>query len=87
MVTPILLVWRIGFRLTGLELAGVMPTVQGCCPVRCWKPVFSGPTTHENSTTMSLCGYGLAQYVVEFSLGIPTSYAGKLQWQNHWDVW
>jgi hypothetical protein len=40
------------------------------CPVRCWKPVVSyhtqikgpvlGATTHENSTTMSLYGYGLA---------------------------
>jgi hypothetical protein len=54
----------------GLELVGVMPTVQGCCLVRCWKHVVSyhtqmyGPvhrvTTHENSTTMSLYGYGLA---------------------------
>jgi hypothetical protein len=35
---------------------------------------------------MSLYGYDLAQYVVEFSLGIPTSCAGKLRWQNHWDV-
>jgi hypothetical protein len=33
--------------------------------------------THENSTTMSLYGYGLAQYVVEFSLGIPTSCDGR----------
>jgi hypothetical protein len=24
-----------------LELAGVMPTVQGCCPMRCWKPMVS----------------------------------------------
>jgi hypothetical protein len=31
----------IGFGVTGLELAGVMPTVQGYCPVRCWKPVVS----------------------------------------------
>jgi hypothetical protein len=35
MVILILLVWRIGFGVTGLELAGVMPMVQGCCPVRC----------------------------------------------------
>jgi hypothetical protein len=35
---------------------------------------------------MSLYGYGLAQYVVEFSLSIPTGYAGKLRWQNRWDV-
>jgi hypothetical protein len=27
MVILILLVWRIGFGVTGLELAGVMPTV------------------------------------------------------------
>jgi hypothetical protein len=70
--------------------------VQGCFPVRCWKPVVSnhtqiegpvhGATTHENSTTMSLYGYGLTQYVVEFSLGIPTGCTGKLQWQNRWDV-
>jgi hypothetical protein len=24
-----------------LELVGVMPTVQGCCPMRCWKHVVS----------------------------------------------
>jgi hypothetical protein len=29
MVMLILLVWRIGFGVTGLELVGVMPTVQG----------------------------------------------------------
>jgi hypothetical protein len=88
MVTLILLVWRIGFGVTGLELVGVMSMVQGCCPVRCCKSMVSyhtkiygpvhGGTTHENSTTMSLYGYGMAQYVVEFSLGIPTSCAGKL---------
>jgi hypothetical protein len=33
MVMLILLVWRIGFGVTGLELVGVMPTVQGF--VRC----------------------------------------------------
>jgi hypothetical protein len=31
MVTLILLVWRIGFVVTGLELVGVISTVQGCC--------------------------------------------------------
>jgi hypothetical protein len=41
MVTLILLVWRMGFGVTGLKLAGVMPTVQGCCPVRCWKLMVS----------------------------------------------
>jgi hypothetical protein len=35
MVTLILLVWIIGFGVTGLELASVMPTVEGCCLVRC----------------------------------------------------
>jgi hypothetical protein len=75
--------------MTGLELVGVMPAVKGCSPVRCWKPVVSyhtqikgpvhGATAHVNSTTMSLYGYILAQYVVEFSLGIPTSRAGKLR--------
>jgi hypothetical protein len=39
-----------------------------------------GAITHENSATMSLYGYGLAHYVVEFSLGIPTNCAGKLRW-------
>jgi hypothetical protein len=29
MVILILLVWRIGFGVTGMELVGVMPTVQG----------------------------------------------------------
>jgi hypothetical protein len=29
MVMLILLVWRIGFGVTGMELVGVMPTVQG----------------------------------------------------------
>jgi hypothetical protein len=33
MVILILLVWRIGFGVTGLELVAVMPVVQGC--VRC----------------------------------------------------
>jgi hypothetical protein len=90
MVILILLVWRVGFGVTGLELTGVMPMIHGCCPVRGWKPVVSyhtkiygpvyGATTHENSTTMSLYGYGLAQYVVEFSLIVPTGCAGKLRW-------
>jgi hypothetical protein len=96
MVTLILLVWRIGFGVTGLEPTGVMPMVQGYCLVQCWKPVVSyhsqiyglvhGVTTHEDSTTMSLYGYGLAQYVVEFSLGVLTGCAGKLRWQNRCDV-
>jgi hypothetical protein len=33
MVMLILLVWRIGFRVTGMEFVGVMPMVQGF--VRC----------------------------------------------------
>jgi hypothetical protein len=33
MVILILLVWRIGFGVTGMELVGVMPMVQGS--VRC----------------------------------------------------
>jgi hypothetical protein len=33
MVMLILLVWRIGFGVTGMEFVGVMPTVQGF--VRC----------------------------------------------------
>jgi hypothetical protein len=39
MAILILLVWRIGFGVTELELAGVISTVQGYCPVRCRKPV------------------------------------------------
>jgi hypothetical protein len=35
---------------------------------------------------MSPYGYGLAQYVVELSLGIPTNFAAKLRWRNRWDV-
>jgi hypothetical protein len=33
MIMLILLVWRIGFGVTGMELVGAMPTVQGL--VRC----------------------------------------------------
>jgi hypothetical protein len=33
MIMLILLVWRIGFKVTGMEFVGVMPTVQGF--VRC----------------------------------------------------
>jgi hypothetical protein len=44
MVILILLVWRIGFGVMGFELVGVMPTVQGCCLVRCWKLVVSYDT-------------------------------------------
>jgi hypothetical protein len=68
MVMLILLVWRIGFEVMGMEFIGVMPMVQGF--VRCdagslWiviipKSKDHGATTHENSTTMSLYGYGLA---------------------------
>jgi hypothetical protein len=49
--------------VTGLELSGLMPVVQGCCLMRCWHPVVQlpvhGATTHGNSATMSLYGYGL----------------------------
>jgi hypothetical protein len=31
---------------------------------------------------MSLYGYGVAYYVVESSLGVPTGYVGKLRWQT-----
>jgi hypothetical protein len=31
---------------------------------------------------MSLYGYGLAYYVVESSLGVPTGCAGRLRWQT-----
>jgi hypothetical protein len=33
MVILILLAWRIGFGVMGLELVGVMSTLQGYCPV------------------------------------------------------
>jgi hypothetical protein len=36
---------------------------------------------------MSLYGYGMAQYVIEFSLGVQTSCAGKLRWLNRGMVW
>jgi hypothetical protein len=46
-------------------------------PLFCYHTQIYGPihgvTTHENSIIMSLYGYDLAQYVVETSLGIPTS--------------
>jgi hypothetical protein len=73
MVMLILLVYRIGFGVTGMEFIGVMPMVQGF--VRCdagsmWIVIIPKSkdrfmerppmTTHENSTTMSLYGYGLA---------------------------
>jgi hypothetical protein len=45
-------------------------------PLVCHHTQIKGPvhgaTTHEKSTTMSLYGYGLAQYVVEICLGVPT---------------
>jgi hypothetical protein len=41
MVNLILLVWRIGFGVTGVELLGVISAVQGIYPVQCWKPVVS----------------------------------------------
>jgi hypothetical protein len=77
----------------GMEFVQCDADSSRVCPVRCWKPVVSyhtqiygpvhGMTTHENSTTMSLYGYGLAYYVVESSPDVPTGCAGKLRWQNH----
>ena len=68
-VSLILLVWRIGFGVTGLELRSVDSNSSGLVrwtPEACGRhhtqiygPVH-GATTHENSTTMSLYGYGLA---------------------------
>jgi hypothetical protein len=59
----ILLVWRIGFGVMGMELFRCDADGSTLCPVRCWKPTVSyhtqiygpvhGVTTHENSTTMS----------------------------------
>jgi hypothetical protein len=57
MIMLILLVWRIGFGVTGMEFVGVMPTVQGFAQIL---GSVHGATTHENNTTMSLYGYGLA---------------------------
>jgi hypothetical protein len=37
----ILLLWKIGFGVTGMEIVGVMIVVQGFCPVQCWKLVVS----------------------------------------------
>jgi hypothetical protein len=89
----ILIVSRIGFGVMGMEFVRCDADSSRVCPVRCWKPVVSyhtqiygpvhGTTTHENSTTMSLYGYGLAYYVVESSPDVPTGCAGKLRWQNH----
>jgi hypothetical protein len=69
MVMLILLVWRIGFGVTGMELVGVMPTVQGfarCDAGSLWlviipksKDRFLERPPMETSTTMSLYGYGL----------------------------
>jgi hypothetical protein len=85
-----------------------MLAVQAFCLVQCWKPIVHyhthiygpvhGVTTHENSTTISLYGYDLAEYVVESSLGIPTGCAEaamaeplgcsvKLRWLNRGVVW
>jgi hypothetical protein len=41
-------------------------------------------TTHENSAIMSLYGYGLAQYVVETSLGMPIGDADCVGAQSVW---
>jgi hypothetical protein len=69
MVILILLVWRIGFGVTGMELVGAMPTVQGfvwCVAGSLWLVIIPKSKDrfmerpHENSTTMSLYGYGLA---------------------------
>jgi hypothetical protein len=59
MVILILLVWRIGFRVTGMEFVGVMSTVQGF--VRCdagslWLVIIP----KYKYRFMSLYGYGLA---------------------------
>jgi hypothetical protein len=62
MVILILLVWRIGFGVTGMELIGVMPTVQGfvwCDAGSLWLVIMERPPM-ENSTAMSRYGYGLA---------------------------
>jgi hypothetical protein len=32
---------EIRYGVMGLELIGVMPAVQGCCSVQCWKLVVS----------------------------------------------
>jgi hypothetical protein len=42
-------------------------------------------TTHENSTTMSLYGYGLVQYVVEPSLAYQS--VVRIEWTLLGSVW
>jgi hypothetical protein len=59
--------------VTGWNYVQLKLTVRGFCPshrTQIYGPVH-GATTHENSATMSLYGYGLAYYVVETSLGMP----------------
>jgi hypothetical protein len=42
-------------------------------------------STHENSTTMSLCGYDLVQYVVEPSLAYQS--VVRIEWTLLGNVW
>jgi hypothetical protein len=54
----------------------------------CYHTQIKGPVhgviTHENSATMSLYGYDLAQYMVETSRGIPTGGADRVGAQSVW---
>jgi hypothetical protein len=54
-----------------------------CYHIQIYGPVH-GTTTHKNSTTMSLYGYGLAQYVVGTSLGVPTGGTDCVGAQSTW---
>jgi hypothetical protein len=64
--------------------------VSGCSrrPLACYHIQIYGPvhgvTTHKISATMSLYGYGLAQYVVETSLGVPIGGADCVVAQYVW---
>jgi hypothetical protein len=75
-----MLEWRVGIWGDGLELRSVEADSSRLLSEGLQKAVVShrtqiygpvhGATTHENSATMSLYGYGLAYYVVETSLGM-----------------
>jgi hypothetical protein len=41
-------------------------------------------TTYENNITMSLYGYGLTQYVIETSLGVPTGGVDRVVARSIW---
>jgi hypothetical protein len=72
MVMLILLVWRIGFGVTGTKFVGVMPTVQGF--VRC----------DAGSLWIVIISKSKDRFMERPPMKIvqPTGCAGKLQWQT-----